>query len=166
MTIYIKHCLWKYILYVVILLFAAGVLTNLVLLYCINPFEFRFVKIIVLIAWLLFSYYFVCYFIELFEILCDIPYITITDEFFSYREGNILRKEKIINFSDVKEFSYNQWNGRGIEPNTFITITFKDYLCEENKLLDTTSLDTKPEDIRDMLKEKLNSYNIRATNAD
>ena len=165
MTIYIKHSLWKYILYVVILLFAAGLLTNIVLLYCINPFEFRFVKIIVLIAWLFFSYYFVSYFIELIEILRDIPYITITNEFFSYREGIILRKEKVINSRDVKGFSYNQWNGRGIEPTTFITITFKDYLCEEDDVLDTTSLDTKPKEIYDLLNEKLNSYNTRATNA-
>ena len=109
---------------------------------------------------------FVCHFVELAERLCGIPYITITDEFFTYRSGFVLREDKIFYFSDIEKFSFTEWKERkSIENSTFITVKVKEDALEEDDVIDTTSLDTNPRDIFNILNEHLNSYNARNKNA-
>lgn len=164
MTIYIKHSLWKYLLYAMIWLLVSVPLPIGLISWSFesHPLAFIFLSCIEIF----FFYMFVCHFVELAERLCGIPYITITDDFFSYRNGAVLREDKIFYFSDIKKFSFTEWKeGRSIENTTFITIKVKENALEEDDVLDTTSLDTKPKEIYDLLNEKLNSYNTRATNA-
>ena len=106
-------------------------------------------------------YFLVSDIIELTERLLGIPYITITDELFSYRSGAIFREVKTFYYSDIKKISFTVWKERGIENSTFINIVVKDNALEEDDIIDTTSLDTKPEDIYNLLNQKLNDYNAR-----
>jgi hypothetical protein len=111
-------------------------------------------------------YMFVCFLVELGERLLGIPYITITDEYFSYRSGAVFREDKTFYYSDIKKISFTEWRERkSIENSTFINIKVKENALEEDDVIDTTSLDTEPKEIYNILNEKLNSYNARAKNA-